>query len=357
MSRMLLGLMFTDTHVKEDNIPLNLSIFKQCVKYCVDNGIDRVFHLGDWFTDRSKQSLECLLMVDECISMFEKNEIHLYTIAGNHDKKDQSVHKSYLTIFKKRKSKFFHIADTTSYVEFTSDNLVVHMLPYFAEAEYLEHLLTIMSVLNNYEDNIKHVLMTHQSINGVKNNDGSVVAGDLSRDLFKAFSKVYVGHYHDESHVTKRIHYIGSAYQANYGESIEDKGFTLLYNDLTTKKIQTNFPKYIHHKVNVEDTEQLEELAQSIQDMKKDNVRITLIGDKDKVQTFNKDKFESAGIEVKQDYSDLELSMGQIQHGSLVLSKKDMAKHWLDYCKLYVTDNNLRTKGLTKIQKIHVESK
>ena len=48
---------------------------------------------------------------------------------------------------------------------------------------------------------------------------------------------------------------------------------------------------------------------------------------------------------------------GQIHEGGLVLTKKDMAKHWLDYSKLYITDNNLRTKGLTKIQKMHVESK
>jgi len=357
MSRNLLGLMITDTHAKENNIPLVLSIFSQCVKYCLENDIDKVFHLGDWFTDRSKQSLECLLLIDDCISMFEKNGIHIYAIAGNHDKKDQSVHKSYLSIFEKRKSKYFHLFNNTGCIEIEEEDTCIHMLPYFSEAEYLEHLLTVIEDMSNYGDDTKHILMTHHSINGVKNNDGSVVSGDLSRDLFKPFSKVFVGHYHDESHVTKRIHYIGSAYQANYGENIDDKGFTLLYSDDTTIKVHTEFPKYIHYKVNVEDTEQLDELSNSISELKKDNVRITLLGDKDKVQTFNKDKFELAGIEVKQDYSDLELSVGQIQKGSLVLTKKDMAKHWIDYCKLYITDNNLRTKGLTKIQKLHVESK
>lgn len=356
-NRTVFGLMFTDTHAKESNTPLVRDIFQQCVDYCIDNNIDRAFHLGDWFTDRSKQSLECLLLVDECIALFEKNDIHLYTIAGNHDKKDQSVHKSYLSIFQKRKSKHFHLFDSTGVIEFPEENVVVHMLPYFSESEYLQHLLTIIDSMSNYEDTVEHVLMTHHSINGVKNNDGSVVQGDLSRDLFKAFAKVYVGHYHDESKLNSIIHYIGSSHQANYGESIEDKGFTLLYDNLTTKKIQTKFPKYIHHKVNIEDTEQLEELASSISEMKEDNVRITLLGDKDKVQTFNKERFELAGIEVKQDYSDLELSVGQIHEGGLVLTKKDMAKHWLDYSKLYITDNNLRTKGLTKIQKMHVESK
>lgn len=340
----IVGVLITDTHKKQNNLELVKSVFKQCRDFCLDNDVKNVFHLGDWFTERSKQSLECLLSTDECIKMFTDHGIKLYAIQGNHDKTDQTSELGYVSLYNSVGNKNFTLVEDHGIVELCG--LSIHLLPYFKEHQYLQNLL---GLIESDDSSGKKILLTHQSINGVRNNDGTLVNGDLSLDIFKQYNKVFVGHYHDEQKYNN-IHYIGSAYQANFGESYEDKGFTVLYDDLTTKKINTKFPKYIHHKVEVSDIEYIEDINQMYSSDNNDFVRVTLIGQKDDIKNFDKSKLSINNIEVRTQHTDLELFTLKDNLSSVIFSKKDLMKRWVEYSTKHMKNKQLMMRGFNMIK-------
>lgn len=337
------ALLMTDTHLKDGNMPLIKSIFEQAVETCKKYNIKRIFHLGDWFTERSKQSLECLMaMSDTIIDMVVDNDIALFGIIGNHDKTDQTDTKGYISLYKHK----FKLFEDESVVKI--GDILYCFLSFFEDEEYLIRLANLIVAIERRDpnNNMKHVLFTHQSINGVRNNDGSVVSKDIETEFFANFDKVFVGHYHDEQEFDI-FHYIGSTHQANFGEN-NRKGFKILYDDLSTKHIQAKFPEYIHLKIPVDS----EEIADVIEEFGNtdNNVRVTLIGDKDTAQTVKKELFKNTGIEVRHvsisESKLLEASLAEISDDVKVFESKDLMKYWMKYSSSVGIDKNIRNLGL-----------
>lgn len=291
------ALVLTDTHLKEDNIAVNKKIFNQTIEYAKKLEIKEVYHLGDIFESRKAQPQHILNAFHEILNEFEKNDIKLISIVGNHDKTDYKSIKSFLTPFKFHKS-FILIEEY--YNQFLTDDIRVHYLPFFDNEIYREYLLDINQ---HYErlDEVKDILFTHIGVAGAVMNNGIAIEG-LQQNLFDIFEKVYVGHYHDKQSFNQ-FEYIGSSIQHNYGERL-DKGLTVIYEDLSYETVELDFPKYIQFEMDAKDItkKEIDELRIE-KESSKDNIRIVLTGDEADINAFNKQQLLDIGISVakKQD--------------------------------------------------------
>ena len=223
-----ISVLLTDTHLKKDNLDLVEDIFRQACEVCIEQKCKTITHAGDWFTNRIGQNLQTLLRAKKIFEMIESYGLEIIGIPGNHDKTDQNSESSYLDVFENYKS--FRLIKTEGFV--VLKGVLLGFIPYFSNPYYSDRLSKLNKMVDKEDVNYK-ILITHVSVNGVKNNDGSLVEEGVSPKRFKLWDEVIVGHYHDASKVGSNINYVGSAYQSNYGEDISGKGFTLIKDDGT----------------------------------------------------------------------------------------------------------------------------
>lgn len=335
--RIPLALMITDTHLSIDRDELVIDIFKQAIDICLKEKIYLLLHLGDWFNNRQGQPDHLLVTQKDIIQMVNDAGIHIYTFPGNHDKTNLDSWYSYISVFENemfnvldgKNGKFRKIIKTA-----TSKELYIHFLPYFKSDKYIECLNLLRKDIAKGKQNI---LLTHIGVNGVRNNDGSKVDGNITQEMFKDFVTTFVGHYHDSSELPNNIRYIGSAYQANYGEQIGDKGFHILYDDCSTKFIPSKFPKYIKVRLNASDKVEIRNSLEMYSDKKydKDYIRFVFYGKQTDIDKIKNDmsKFTDAGIEVKTESEEQEESINAIINDEFVeFNAKTIRKEFIQYC-------------------------
>lgn len=287
----ILALLITDTHLHKNNVELVKDIFRQAIKLCLEHGLKKIYHLGDFFTSREAQPLHVLIEAKEIFLMIKEAGLEMDIIPGNHDKVDLNSTLSYLHAVEKNDA--IRLIDNV-FDWMLSKEVNVLYLPYFKEKEsYLPKLKEATDLIRKDKINI---LLTHISINGVTNNDGSAVENEIKQELFKKFDYVYVGHYHNKQS-NGNIHYIGSSYQANFGED-EIKGFQFLMDNGKVAMILSKFPKYIKEKINIDDKDKLKKFEKQYANST-DNVRFILTGEKTKLQAFKKENLLDKGIDVK----------------------------------------------------------
>lgn len=233
-----IGIWITDTHLTENTIEVNFSVFDQVFNLCDQLGIKQVFHGGDIFTSRKGQPEIVLNAFKKILDIAKERDIHIIAIPGNHDKTSYVSSSSYLYAFDGHPA--FTALEDGGIMDF--GNMLVHFLPYYDESllysEKLSQLELSQSGLN--------ILLTHVGIDGVKNNGHVNVENSLKQNMFDRFDLVLVGHYHDRQVLGSKnqIVYTGSAYQANFGED-GNKGCTVLYSDGSYEFIGLEFPEYI----------------------------------------------------------------------------------------------------------------
>lgn len=233
-----LAIWVTDTHLSDNTIEINFRIFLQIFNLCDEMGVKTIFHGGDIFTARKGQPEMVLNAFKSTLDQAAERGIHIYAIAGNHDKTDYTSDSSYLEAFNGHPA--LTVLEAGSRIMYDSVN--VFFLPYYDESlTYTEKLAGFIDAVPDGECN---VLLTHVGIDGVKNNGHVNVQNELKPGAFDKFNLVLVGHYHNRQMLGNNIVYTGSAYQANFGED-GDKGCTLLYDDGSFEFIQLEFPQYI----------------------------------------------------------------------------------------------------------------
>jgi exonuclease SbcD len=223
MPKQPLALFITDTHLSENSIEVNFSVFEQAVLKCQELGIGQIFHGGDIFISRKGQPEIVLNAFHSILEMLELNNIMMFTIPGNHDKTDYTSSSSYLESFTHHKS--FHLF--SPYGKLEHDDIIYHFLPYYDEdlsyAEYIKLIECPVGKIN--------ILITHVGIEGILNNHEVEVKNEITPSLFDKFDLVFIGHYHNRQIIADgKIIYTGSTHQATFGED-ENKGFTILYDD------------------------------------------------------------------------------------------------------------------------------
>lgn len=281
----------TDTHLKEDNLETNKSIYKQTLEFCKNNGIKRIFHLGDILDSRKAQTLVILKEgFLDILDMCQEYGITLLAIPGNHCKTDYKSENSFLDPFCHHPN----FVLLRNYYSFVEGDCKYHFLPFFANEQYLLYLRVGQKEIDTTK---KNILFTHVGITGATMNSGIKVEG-INTSEFKNYQKVIVGHYHDSQFFSEKICYIGSALQHNYGEN-EKKGLWVL-EGLKLTLVKLKFPEYYNIEVNVDTLTQdkVDDIIKEKQETQ-DNIRITLTGSKEKVKAFNKKSLLLAGLSVE----------------------------------------------------------
>lgn len=341
-----IGILLTDTHINDNNTELVIDIFRQAIKHCKENNIDKIFHAGDFFTNRISQKLNILLSSSKIFDMFKDNDISLFIIPGNHCKTNQDSVQSYLDIFKHKKN--INIFSEQEMLIDYNNKVAIGMLPYFTES-YIQRLENLDKNRKKFKkQGFKTILITHKGFNGVRNNDGGVVEDGVPRELVKFWDLVLVGHYHDASKVGKNIFYVGSSHQANFGENIEDKGFAIIYSDATFEKVISKFPIYKKIELNFKDDIETElEMLKNLTDFKEDNIRIVFKGEREDLHKINQSELKSLGIEIKYEFNDINEEILKAESGDVVdINKKSLIKFFQEYCKIQKIPSGKKTKGL-----------
>lgn len=330
-----IAVFLTDTHKHKDNLDLVYDIFIQALELAQEMDCKYVIHGGDFFTDRIGQNLKNLLMLEEIISEFKNRGLYLLAIAGNHDKTQQESEESYLSIFK---SKYFKLYKKQTLVEL--EGVKFGFVPYFS-ISMQERINELNSQISKGE---KSILITHCSFNGVRNNDGTEVSEGISVKSVNRWSKVLVGHYHDASFLTPNVYYTGSAYQGNFGENHDDKGFHVIYNDCSLEFFPSKFKKFIKVKLSVDDN--IEDTIDSYSDVDA-NIRFIFQGSKSDFTKLNTKKLDELGIDSKFEWFEINdeiLKSASSDFGSM--SKSSIFKHFLEYCNLSEIPKDKRSTGL-----------
>lgn len=339
------GVVLTDTHLKGDNLTLVFDIFKQAYDLAEELGVKYVFHGGDFFTNRIGQNLMTLITMKMVLNIFKGTGITLVGIPGNHDKTNQDSEESYLDVFDDAEN--FELVRDMRLIRI--GDLSIGFLPFFTST--YKSRLEDLETLRDSKPYKKSVLLTHIAFNGVRNNDGTVVEDAISPKDVKSWDEVLVGHYHDASEVGKNIKYIGSAYQGNYGENIEDKGFTILMSNGELDFEPSKFPKYIKVKLDVNDDidSEVEMLAGS-----EDNIRFIFSGDKTDLHKVDQTRLSELGIDCKFELNDINEEIARIEGGDLKeLDAKTIIKYFAEYCKIQNIDSPTRTKGLKLLKDVY----
>lgn len=301
----------TDTHISDKNCDLVYDVFvKQLMPYCDEQNISVIVHCGDWFTSRTGQSIKVLRKTKEIFSKLAEYNLDMYIIPGNHDKADLDSQESFLDVFDGMMPNLKVIRDLKMIFHPTEKNFSFHFIPYFKENEsYPERLKYAAESINKVAD--FNFLFTHIAVSGVRNNDGSEVENDLNPNLFKNFDKVFVGHYHNKSQVGSNIFYIGSGYQANFGEDAE-KGFTVLYDDGTHELAHTKFPIFEKYSIKAKDLTP-KEMAMAIEEFQKTGNRIKLVieGSEEEVKSIDVKTLQDAGIIVDRKFEEIQVPQEQ----------------------------------------------
>lgn len=340
-----IGVFITDTHLDRDNGELVKSIFDQLIEVCRKYGTTRVFHGGDVFTNRSGQPLQCLTDWKDILEKLKENGIQIFVIPGNHDKTDAESDKSYLDVYSGIGMRLFR---RCGYI--IVPDCVVAFMPYYSDSRWLEEFNELEEKIadelieHDIDESYNRILITHMGFDGVRNNDGSEVENDLKPSLFKDWTKVLVGHYHNASELTKNVVYAGSAYQGNYGENITDKGFTVVYSDGSTEFVPSKFPKYIREDIEATDKDTLRNVLEKYDGETYDHIRIVFHGRKTDCEKINISDIQTRyGIDCKfvstEEKEAIEMSEGD---SVLEYNKQSLTRDFVKFC----ADNEIKGKEL-----------
>lgn len=344
-----IALFLTDTHLTKDNIELVIDIFEQAIQVCKTNKIDQIICGGDVFTSRSSQPLLVLKAFQYIVERIKYERLTMHVIPGNHDKTDPDSEFSYLDLY----DNDINVYHSGSWFDIMDIRFL--MMPYFREEKWIAAFNEVKRSTNK---NGKNILITHVAFDGVKNNDGSEVESSIKPADFKVFKKVLIGHYHNASSVAENVIYTGSAYQNNFGETIEDKGFMLIYNDCSIKKVKSDFPRYIKKYVDVKDKQALVEAVEELKKNTDGRSRIIFTGRKEDCESVNAVEFSNLGIDVKFEVAETKEAI-EISESDSVLNydKKAVVKDFLSFCKENEIKGDKMKYGLELIKNIqHVES-
>jgi exonuclease SbcD len=339
-----------DYHLGINNIELVKSIWNQQLELCVANGNVPFIIGGDMFTNRSGQPLAVLKTFKELIDETASKRIEIFAIPGNHDKTDLKSEDSYLDMFNDQNNEWFNVFSNAQSI--CKNKLFIHFIPFFENEKWLQEYSELnLDMVGKYTH---HILITHMGIEGVKNNDGTIVSSPIKPDLFKYYKNVFIGHYHDSMKLSNNVHYTGSVYQNNFGENIEDKGFTLIYDDGSFDFVPSKFPKYIKEVIEVKDSNTLKNVLDKYDNNVKENyIRIVFKGKKEDLKNVDKNVLESKGFSVQylpdEQITAMELAEVEEIHE---YNKESLITDFNNYCEDNKINGDKFDYGLKLIQQL-----
>lgn len=325
--------LITDTHLKEENRDTVTHVFSEAMINALSRDLTTVYCLGDIFESRKGQLASLLSTFEDILDMYQDNNVKLITCVGNHDKTDYSDSYSFLSPFKHHPA--LHLVPIFETFDI-NENTTFSLLSFFDDVLYLQYITKLKEQLSLNSPGKRHLLGTHIGISGVRMHSGEEFKSEkINGKIFDLFEQVYVGHFHDPGTYFNNVHYIGSAFQHDFGEDM-DKGLTLISenntisldklqlsnsqsknsdisldiiqenvisqnNDIFVERIQLNTPSFRKLTFNVSTLDESTYLY--IEKLKQDNpedmIRVVLTGQDANIKAFNKSDLLSLGIDVK----------------------------------------------------------
>lgn len=283
-----IAIISTDWHLKRDNIDAIKDLVDQQCKLAKKEGVEYLICLGDVFDSRKAQELTVLTAFREILDNIHSYNLKMLTISGNHDKSDYQSFNSYIDSFA------FHPAMVyfREYNQYSIGDVKLHFMPFFDESVWKERLSYTLS-------DKKNILLTHISVTGSKNNDGTLQETPVKVSDFKDFDAVLSGHFHQHQFIKPNFTHVQSIQQNNYGED-NQKGFSILYNDCTISFVKSKFKEYKRYTFDI-DKSTKKELDEFIKEHanSEDNVRVEVIGSQSKLNSLKRETFASNGIDLK----------------------------------------------------------
>ena len=231
-----------DTHfgIRNDSIYFldkSLEYFETVVfPYIIKNDIKNIIHLGDFFDRRKYINFNTLKEVRKRFLEKIPESVNFHIIIGNHDTyyKNTNEINSLTELFRGYPN--IHLYDTPTQIKINDLNIA--MIPWMNDSNTTE-----------YMDYIKNcscpVLMGHLEIIGFEVINGVVHHHGLDRNHLNKFEMVLSGHFHMKQ-TKKNIHYLGTQYQLNFGETQVAKGFHVLNTNTKDLEFIENTKKIFH---------------------------------------------------------------------------------------------------------------
>lgn len=321
MTKTPIALHITDTHLSENTIEVNFSVFAQAIEKCLSLGLDKIFHGGDIFTSRKGQSEIVLNAFKFILDQCQTAGIQLIAIGGNHDKQSYVSETSVLDAFTGHPA----LIVFSPYGAIQYEDIIFHFLPYFDEdLSYPEYIKLIECPVDK-----KNILITHIAVDGVQNNSGSKVENELDVDVFSKFDLVLVGHYHNRQ-ILGHIVYTGSTHQANFGED-DRKGCTIIYDDCSYSFESFVTPSYKTIEIKAEEIDsKLLKLVKSADNT--GNIRLKISGEYTEKQKPLIVELQNLGIKVekiKEDY----LPSDTLQSETVQITSNDIIETYHEWTK------------------------
>ena len=227
------GILFTDLHLNDLNGEICLSFIEKLKDYIIKNNSKNLFFLGDFFDTRKGLSEPTLRIAKVIFKILRGTGINIYFLSGNHDKYNQNSLYSYLDTFKR------YTTFLAREIEVISDSDIDYFLfPYFEikkgeeSSIYKEQLEKLSNLIKKSNAKYK-ILLSHY------------MAEEIPSEISKDLNRIFLGHFHEKQVIIdKKTEYIGSCFQQNFSED-NNKGFTILYEDLSIKQISFEYKEYI----------------------------------------------------------------------------------------------------------------
>lgn len=312
-------IIFNDVHIKQGNEEDCRRSLNHLLKYCVNNNILDLVFAGDMFDNRTSQRLSVLKVFNEFLVKCTKLSINVYAIPGNHDKTRYDSKDNFLDVF----GEYENFTLFTDITKTDINGINVTFLPYFTDGMLVERVKESVG---------GGILIGHFAMNG-SSNLGHIVEGSLlSATDFKKWDKVFLGHYHNYHKINSNIFHLPSIRQNNFGED-NNKGFTLIYDDLSHEIIRGDFTEYVNIEIDAGVLKQkdLQEKVNSFVGSKK-NIKFTIKGDEAKVKSIDKSIFKGTKIILSLKYNDDSLNdkpVGAIKKHS----KNSIIQNFTVYCE------------------------
>lgn len=337
-----------DPHLSKDNVAVVRDLFDQTFALAEEIGCKIVILGGDVFTSRSAQPLEVLDTWRAITEEANDRGLEIVAIPGNHDKTDADSDRSYLSVCPGKAT----VVSQASEFEYGGVSFV--LIPYYGDSKWLEEKLAVDNGLERRKFDGPRFMITHVAVEGVRNNDGTQVESDIRPDMFRNYDAVFVGHYHNASQVGDKVYYLGSMYQGNFGENVNDKGVTIVYDDGTWEHVALNFPKYVRETVEATDFASLKNILDKYSGETVDRVRIVVTGQKADCEKLNTSQFSAAGIEIKFQPDEMVAAMNSADEADkiTVFQKSSIVKQFLEFCKERDIRGERMKEGLAMLKEL-----
>ena len=320
-----IAIISTDWHLNENNAVQLLNIADEEVALAKKLGVEYVVWLGDVFDSRTSQRQELLNCLDAIIDTHTSEGLRIHCIPGNHDKTNYRDNESFLTPYRYHPG--FHLYECETGVML--NNVAAYFVPFYQQNVWIEHFKKIRGLAHGDAS----VLFSHTAIEGSINNDGSVVESSIKASMFKDFDRVFLGHYHNAQQPARNVFHLPSVAQNNFGED-EEKGFTILYDDLTFETVKSDFKPYRSITLDA-GTVTRDDIKSVVEDAKSENfyMRVVLTGTQEQVKGVDRKMLQAAGVNVKVKYDDVEVTETQEQAVVKELSGTDIKDKFIKFCE------------------------